>query len=229
MREWTEKHIRELIKDEAKKLKPSGVDDIAGINIERNVGDFLAGGGFNYLDERYCLRNLRASNEVITNLDYRNPNMVYKTYYYDLGPISNYGLPTILEENILTGEKTPVVLENAPYVAFLPFALGEVCDKPLYEGQEPKTRPSKIDTYPFYALENMFVYQNGLKFPLRPFDYYVKDVPIKLFLIDWILMSREDWESSYQTLIQEYGFSYWGDYVFGEDMRIYFTLAYNKS
>lgn len=215
-REWTERHIRELVQSELKKLKPaSGFTGVrtANRNIEFDIG-------YEFADKR-ILSDLYMSDEVIHIYpDVMEKDLEYKSFYYKMrftgtAYYDGYLLFGVMPCNDERFIATPV-------------------DEPIYNGLEPIEDPLPLEfdnTGAIYA--TMYAYQDGKFFSIRtefgivlPGGVLAHNQSCILFYglnpQDWINWGVEDskWAEK---------FSNWSEYDFSRKFHyLYMEFGYKK-
>lgn len=198
-REWTERHIRELVQNELKKLKHSGFNGVQTTNRNFEFENFGLG---------RILWDLRMSYEVIHIYpEVMDKDLEYKSFYYEL----RYKSPTYYDGNLVFGIMPCNVEKNV----FMPF------DKPIYNGLTPSENPWPLE-YDSYGstYATMYAYQDGKFFSIRA-ESSTQGYILFLGLNpqDWAF-ERPEWEKR---------FSNWSEYDFSKERHyLYMEFGYKK-
>lgn len=213
-REWTERHIRELVQSELKKLKPaSGLTGVQTAIDNFEVGDFGRG---------RILWDFHMSDEVIHIYpDVIEKDLEYKSFYYEL----RYKSPTYYDGNLVFG----VMPCNGKRANF------PGVDIPIYNGLEPVERPFPLEFDSYGAVYGtMYAYQDGKFFSIRteydnlfPGSVLSYSQGAALFLG----VNPQDWEPNWGIEESEWNtkFSNWSEYDFSKGRHyLYMEFGYKK-
>lgn len=220
-REWTERHIRELIQNELKKLKPkpklSGFTGVQTAN--RNIKT-----GIDYANER-ILSNLYMSDEVIhiypDILDDLNMGRVleYKSFYYEM----EFTGAAYYNEKLVFG----VMPYNGKHI--YPVAV----DMPIYNGFTPTVNPILLESSSDSCVYGtMYAYQDGKFFSIESESGIELPVPegfglYKQYCILFFGVNPEDW--FYEHPKWKDKFSNWSEYDFSREKHyLYMEFGYEK-
>lgn len=220
-REWTERHIRELIQNELKKLKPkptlSGFTGVRTAN--RNIRT-----GVDYANER-ILSNLYMSDEVIhiypDILDDLNKgrDIEYKSFYYEM----EFTGAAYYNGKLVFG----VMPYNGEHINVLPV------DMPIYNGFTPTVNPVSLEsTSDGNVYGTMYAYQDdkffsiesqsGIELPVQEGTGRYKQYSILFFGVN-----PEDWFYKHTDWIDK--FSNWSEYDFSKEKHyLYMEFGYLK-
>ena len=213
-REWTERHIRELIQNELKKLKPkptlSGFTGVQTAN--RNIIT-----GVDYANER-ILSNLYISDKVIhINPDNLNKDLEYKSFYYEM----KFTGDAYYNDKLVFG----VMPSSGGLDSRLPV------DLPIYNGLEPFAVPERLegggggDLY-----STMYAYQDGKFFSIESQSGI--EIPgivtyRKQYCTLFFGLNPEDWFYEHSYWIDK--FSNWSEYDFSREKHyLYMEFGYKK-
>lgn len=159
-REWTEKHIREIVDDELKKIKKQNGSAVDGFFLT-DVSPFI---GFTELYNEFDSRVLNSVRvgDYIETIPF-STELKGVTTYYTLIPYS-----TLRENNerifaIITWPGSNMML----YPYFRPHIKGDTYDNNLYDPR------GLIDTLGTGNYFDIFAYQNGNKYPIKITDVYL--------------------------------------------------------
>lgn len=220
-REWTERHIRELIQNELKKLKPkptlSGFTGVQTAN--RNIRT-----GVDYANER-ILCNLYMSDEVIhiypDILDDLNKgrDLEYKSFYYEM----EFTGAAYYNGKLVFG----VMPYNGEHIK--PLAV----DRPIYNGFTPIVNPISLEyTSDSDVYGTMYAYQDGKFFSIESQSGI--EIPVqegtgryKQYCILFFGVNPEDW--FYEHPEWKDKFSNWSEYDFSREKHyLYMEFGYKK-
>ena len=220
-REWTERHIRELIQNELKKLKPkptlSGFTGVQTAN--RNIIT-----GVDFANER-ILSNLYMSDEVIhiypDILDDLNNgrDLEYKSFYYEM----EFTGAAYYNEKLVFG----VMPCNNDKLK--PLAV----DMPIYNGFTPTVNPIMLESASSSAVYGtMYAYQDGKFFSIEAHSGI--EIPVKegfglhkQYCILFFGVNPEDWFYEHSDWIDK--FSNWSEYDFSREKHyLYMEFGYKK-
>ena len=207
-REWTERHIRELVQSELKKSKP-GFTGVQTANRNIDMGDFGKG---------RVLWDLYMSDEVIHIYpDVIDKDLEYKSFYYEM----RYTSAAYYDGKLVFG----VIPCNDKRMVHPPV------DIPIYNGLRPVEMPIPLEFDSYGAVYGtMYAYQDGKFFSIRtefdillPGDVLTYSQGCALFCgvnpQDWGIEEPE-WEEK---------FSNWSEYDFSRERHyLYIEFGYKK-
>lgn len=213
-REWTERHIRELVQNELKKLKPaSGLTGVESATQIIEVGDFGRG---------RMLWDFHMSDELIQIYpEAMEKDLEYKSFYYEM----RYKSPTYYDGNLVFG----VMPCNNKRAVYQPF------DIPIYNGHRPVDMPFPLEFDSYGAVyATMYAYQDGKFFSIRtefdisfPGSVLTYSQGCALFYG----VNPQDWEPNWGISESELNdkFSNWSEYDFSRQYHyLYMEFGYKK-
>lgn len=207
-REWTERHIRELVQSELKKLKP-GFIGVKTANRNISLRDFGDG---------RILSDLYMSDEVIHIYpDVLNKDLEYKSFYYEM----RYTGPAYYDGNLVFG----IMPCNAE--RFVP----QFFDEPIFNGLTNITDSLTLEynsTGAVYA--TVYAYQDGKFFSIRSESGIVLPGYVQSYSQSCILLygvNPQDWAFEHPEWKDK--FSNWSEYDFSRKRHyLYMELGYKK-
>ena len=213
-REWTERHIRELVQSELKKLKKPVTSGFTGVlTANRNIKT-----GVTFATER-ILSNLYMSDEVINiNPDELNKDLEYKSFYYEM----KFTGDTYYDGKLVFGV---MPCNDRILGEYLPI------DIPIYKGLKPTVNPGRLEGDSYGNLySTMYAYQDGKFFSIKTqsnikipgkTNYYEQ------YYVLFFGLNPDDWSFEHSEWKDK--FSNWSEYDFSREKHyLYMEFGYDK-